>query len=72
MLIYSPLLGLREEPSSTIAAIPGVYVKKALGWEVCRFNSHVRHGSSFDWVSVHRDQLPRRLRTEALILGIAL
>lgn len=72
MLMYSELFGLRDIPGSARVTTPGVYVREPGGWVVSSFDKRIRYGLPFNWISVHRDQLPARLKLEALIQGVVL
>lgn len=72
MLIYSELLGLRDQAKIPRTLAPDTYVREFGGWVVSVHDRRIRHGPSLHWVTVKFDQLPTRLKLEALVLGIQL
>ena len=74
MLMYSPLLGLREVSNYPRKVYQGLYVRGinpngTWSVSVLRKNSYGRN-IDVHWVDVPTDKLPAKLKVEALIQGI--
>lgn len=84
MLIYSTLFGLQEMDFLPRNMAPGTCAKSGADYDPVRGvigggnwsklirTSIGRQGSELRWVNISIDQLPAKLRTEALLLGITL
>lgn len=84
MLMYSTLFGLQEMERLPRTVAPGAFAKSdayydplsgVIGggnWTKLIRTSIGRKGSELRWVVISLDQLPTRLKVEALLLGVQL